>query len=744
MDIQLAQERFTNVTLKYRMCAVLALVLSFPLTKLPPSLIEKILESLAKNKEIAESAQAKKARDSICVVSKKCRNQDRCIKRSLATFFMLLIQGKKCSWCTGYTMNPFRSHAWIEVAGIPVGEPAEIENYTKVIKTTDIEAKDLKVKNEESNEKIVNDDSLITRVKLRDLFSLVSDRKKELVFIIILGIISSVLTLLQPEVMSNLVSGLNSELLNNVNFYLLIAIILFSTILTTFQYYILQSISEQAVFKSRENLINHILQLPIMNYSKWSSGDLLSRINGDTAKLRVGIIQLSVCITSGIVLSIGSAIGLFLRDVTLFAITLCTIIVSFVCIFVFSTFIQKASYNAQKGLGQLAGIVNRSLNGIRTIRSTNETQNEIKKSVGEAENLKKLGIKLAKYQSVMTPISNLGLQATGLVIIGIGGYRVSYGLMSIADLTAFVLLLYIAISPFQQIFSAISTAADTLGALARIKEITNLPTEDQYDIVLNEKNIKNNSAITFENVTFSYDKAILGKSNENDESNTILKDISFEISNGECVAIVGPSGAGKSTILQLIERFYELNQGTICINGFDYHLISREELRSQITYVEQNAPLLYGTIYENLTLGNEKVDENDCKIALEKVNLSYLIDRSPQGLHSVVGESGVGLSGGERQRLAMARALLSKANIILLDELTSNLDSINEKIIKKVVNELRGKKTIIIVAHRLSTTIDSDTIYVLEHGRIVGKGTHLELLNTVPLYKELAKEQMLI
>lgn len=744
MDIKLAQEKFINVTFKYKMCAVLALVLSFPLTKLPPSLIEKILESLAKHKNIAEIEQAKKARDSICAVSKKCRNQDRCIKRSLATFFMLYIQGKMCSWCTGYAMNPFRSHAWVEVSGIPVGEPVEIVNYTKVIKTLDIESTDLRVKNLDSNESTVHDDLLVTRVKLRELFSLVSDKKREFAVIIILGIISSMLTLFQPEIMSSLVSGINNKLLINSNFYLLIVVILVSTILNSLQYYILQGISEQAVFKSRENLINHILQLPIMNYSKWSSGDLLSRINGDTAKIRVGIIQLSVCITSGMVLSIGSAIGLFLRDSMLFTITFCTIIVSFVCIVIFSTFIQKASYNAQKGLGQLTSIVNRSLYGIRTIRSTNETQNEIKKSIEEAENLRKLGIKLAKYQSIMTPISNLGLQITGLVIIGIGGYRVSHGLMSIADLTAFVLLLYIAISPFQQIFSTISTAADTLGALARIKEITNLPTEDQYDIVIDEKNKKNNSSITFENVTFSYEKFTLGKSNKKDESNTILKNISFEILNGECVAIVGPSGAGKSTILQLIERFYELNQGTICINGFDYHLISRKELRSQITYVEQNAPLLYGTIYENLTLGNEEVDENDCKIALEKVNLSYLIDRSPQGLHSIVGENGVGLSGGERQRLAMARALLSKANIILLDELTSNLDSINEKIIKKVVNELRGQKTIIIVAHRLSTTIDSDTIYVLEHGRIVGKGTHSELLNTVPLYKELAKEQMLI
>ena len=208
--------------------------------------------------------------------------------------------------------------------------------------------------------------------------------------------------------------------------------------------------------------------------------------------------------------------------------------------------------------------------------------------------------------------------------------------------------------------------------------------------------------------------------------------------------LTGMSGAGKSTVLQLIERFYELNNGTICVYGKDYHTMSREELRSKITYIEQNAPLLSGTIYDNLKVGNNNVTEEKCMEALEKVNLSYLVTNRSKGLYSVIDENGTGLSGGEKQRLAMARALLSDTDIIILDELTSNLDSINERIIKDVVEELRGTKTIIMVAHRLSTTMNADNIYVLEHGRIVGKGNHDELIKTVPLYYELAKEQMLV
>ncbi|XVG95396.1 ABC transporter ATP-binding protein [Eubacteriales bacterium KG125] len=320
------------------------------------------------------------------------------------------------------------------------------------------------------------------------------------------------------------------------------------------------------------------------------------------------------------------------------------------------------------------------------------------------------------------------------------------GAMSIANLTSFILLLYIAITPIQQIFSAMSTVAESLGAMGRIKEIMELPLENQYDIIKSNitKNKLNSEIISFNNVTFSYDKYILGKSEDDQEIEPILKDICFSINKGECVSIVGPSGAGKSRILQLMERFYELKRGNIYIEGIDYQLVSREEIRSKIAYVEQNAPLIYGTIYENLLLGNNNVTRESCEEALKKANLEYLISRNKLGLDAPVGENGISLSGGERQRLAMARAILSDAEIVLLDELTSNLDSINEKILKGVVNEIRGKKTVIIVAHRLSTVLDSDIIYVLEHGRIVGKGTHDELLNTIPLYKELAKEQMLI
>ena len=745
MDLQLTKERYVHVGFKLRFLASLALLISAPFILFSPEKIEKLLISITKKKELASLTQAENARGAICFVSKKCRNQDRCLKRSIATTMLLALQGKRVSWCSGYCMDPFRAHAWIEVYGRPVGEPKEVRSFVKVIKTPD-ETEIPKDFEMEDNEKKLDDiqNNNEVHVKIRDLFALIADKKAYFVLVMFLGIAASICTLIQPNLLSDIINNVGSGITKSPKLYALIGVILASTIITTLQYYILQLISEEAVFRSRKDLISHIFQLPIANYSKWSSGDLISRMTGDTAKIRAGIIQTTVALSSGLLLAIGASIGLLLKDVTLFLVTMISIIASFILIALMSVIIQRASYDAQKSMGKLSGKLGQSIRGIRTIRSTNETKNEMEKTIDEAENVRSLSLKLAKYQALMTPVSNLGLQICGMAVIGIGGWRVTNGLMTIADLTSFVLLLYIAIAPFQQIFTTLSTLADSIGSLKRIKEINSMPLEDQFDIVVDNKKMSNDYAISFENVTFSYVQHILGQETEEFDENIILRDVSFSINNGECVAIVGPSGAGKSTVLQLIERFYDLNNGTICVCGQDYHTMSREELRNKITYIEQNAPLLSGTIYDNLKIGNKNVTEEKCMEALEKVNLSYLVTQRSKGLYSVIDENGTGLSGGEKQRLAMARALLSDSDIIILDELTSNLDSINERIIKEVVDELRGKKTIIMVAHRLSTTMNADNIYVLEHGRIVGKGNHDELINTVPLYYELAKEQLLV
>lgn len=233
-----------------------------------------------------------------------------------------------------------------------------------------------------------------------------------------------------------------------------------------------------------------------------------------------------------------------------------------------STIIQKASFDVQKHTSKLSSLLTRDLLGIRTIRAFNKTECELDKTNYEINSIKELGLKLSKVQALLTPISNLGIQFSLMIVIGVGSYRVFNNLMDISDLTAFILL-YMAIGPFSQIFTSISGISESLGALSRIQEVVNLPVERDYDIDLYERFQSNEGAIiTFKNVYFTYSKKFhLEKRNVITEY--ILNNISFDVYRGEYIAIVGPSGAGKSTILQILERFYEIDLGSILVDGVE-------------------------------------------------------------------------------------------------------------------------------------------------------------------------------
>jgi ATP-binding cassette subfamily B protein len=222
-----------------------------------------------------------------------------------------------------------------------------------------------------------------------------------------------------------------------------------------------------------------------------------------------------------------------------------------------------------------------------------------------------------------------------------------------------------------------------------------------------------------------------------------LHDVNFGAARGKRTALVGPSGAGKSTILALIERFYDPDAGVVRLGGVDIRALDRAELRAQIGYVEQDAPVLAGSIRQNLTLATPDATDAQCVDVLHAVNLTEVLERNPLGLDAPVGEGGVMLSGGERQRLAIARALLAAPPILLLDESTSSLDGLNEQLMREAIDAVAENRTLLVIAHRLSTVIDSDHIVVLDHGRVVGTGTHSELVASTPLYKELAQHQLL-
>jgi ATP-binding cassette subfamily B protein len=382
--------------------------------------------------------------------------------------------------------------------------------------------------------------------------------------------------------------------------------------------------------------------------------------------------------------------------------------------------------------------------------------------------------------ALIVPIAGIALQLSLLVVLGVGGLRVASGAITVAALVTFVMFLFLLIAPLGSTFGAITSVNQALGALGRIQEILDLPSETQGDAALASR-VRDaddrragapGAAIEFRDVHFRYPDAVVaarrtaesealavlenahvdGYSISGTDLDTgptpvageVLRGVSFTVPRGARVALVGPSGAGKSTTLALIERFYDPSDGAVLIDGEDARTLDREVLRARLGYVEQDAPTLAGTIAENLRLASPEASDDDCERVLRAVNLGEVLERSPLGVDAPVGESGVMLSGGERQRLAIARALLAAPPILLLDESTSSLDGLNEQRMRDAIDAVATDRTLVVIAHRLSTVVDSDHIVVMDHGRVVGQGTHSDLVDSTPLYRDLARHQLLV
>ena len=571
-----------------------------------------------------------------------------------------------------------------------------------------------------------------TRVGLTDLLPYLRPHRRTLVVVAALAVLGSSLALASPLLTREVLDGVREQRPTGTAVLLLLACVVGGALVGGVERYLLQRTAEGVVLGARTRLATHLLRLPVAEHDARRSGDLLSRVGADTTQLHAAVTSGLFQLVTGAAIVTGAVVAMLLLDPALLAVTLLSVAVAIGLVVAVSKRVRLLSTQAQARVGDMTAAVERSLGAVRTIRASSAEDRETGTVVESASAAYDAGLAAARLSALVSPASSLAVQGSFLLVLALGGARVARGELTVADLVAFVLYLFLLVLPLAQALQAWTTLQTGLGALQRIEEVLRLPAEDSgrsVPVVLD----LSAPLLELRDVDFAYATGP-----------PVLSGVTFSVPRGTRTALVGPSGAGKSTVLALVERFYDVTAGSVLLGGADVRALPRTQLRGALGYVEQEAPALAGSLRDNLRLAAPGATDAEVLAVVDAVNLRELVERAPEGLDSEVGDGGVLLSGGERQRLAIARSLLSAPPLLLLDEPTSNLDSRNEAALRAAVDAVARDRTLLVVAHRLSTVVDADQIVVLDAGRVVAVGRHDELVSTSPLYRELAAHQLLV
>ncbi|MEV7612660.1 ABC transporter ATP-binding protein [Streptomyces sp. NPDC089799] len=516
---------------------------------------------------------------------------------------------------------------------------------------------------------------------------------------------------------------------------LLTALVVLATVIDALGAYVLERTGESVVLAARRSLVGRLMRLRLPEVERSQPGDLMSRVTADTTLLRAVTTKSVVSAATGGITFLATVALMAAMDPVLLGVTLGVIVLVGGATGVVYPKIAKASERAQEAVGEISTVLERAFGAFRTIKASGAEARETERVEAAAEDAWRHGVTSAKWQAVAGPSIGLSVQVSFLAVLGIGGARVASGTISVSTLIAFLLFLFYLIEPISKLAEAASQYQVGSAALARITEAEELETEPVGGAAgpVPDAGPRVPASVSFRDVRFGYGPDLP----------PVHHGVSFEVPGAGMTAFVGPSGAGKTTVFGLIERFYEATGGAVLVDGRDVRDWPLTELRATIGYVEQDAPVLAGTLRENLLMGAPHATEEEIADVLRRSRLDGLVGRLPDGLDTRVGHRGSTLSGGERQRVAIARALLRKPRLLLLDEATSQLDAVNELALRDVVAEAARDTTVLVVAHRLSTVTLADRIVVMEAGRVRATGTHEELVAGDPLYGELAATQFL-
>lgn len=553
--------------------------------------------------------------------------------------------------------------------------------------------------------------------------------------IAVLGLIgAAVLNLVTPSIIQQLTRALQTPDSMTVNTLITFVVILVAAyLLRAVCRFVAMSISHLAAWRFVADLTFEIYDrlqaLSLRYYQDKQTGQLMSRMVNDTRQIEVLVAHALPDLFSSLLVIVGVMIMLLTVNVPLALLTLAPVPLIIFVSTLFSKKVAPMFRINQEVLGDINGVLQDNLSGMKEIQAFGQEEYEHKRLDFFRRRYAEVNIRANFANGLFHPGVEFLTSLGTVVVVGVGGYLGMMGRMDIADVVAFLMYLSLFYQPLTTLARLVEDVQTAFAGAIRVFDILDAESEvrEAPDAVAVPKG---KGEIEFDNVSFAYDP-----------KEPVLKEVSFKANPGEMIALVGPTGVGKTTVVSLLERFYDPQQGVIRVDGRDIRTMTLHSLRDQISMVLQDVFLFNGTIAENIAYGAHEATREQIIEAAKAARADGFIQEMPEGYDTVVGERGVRLSGGQKQRIAIARAVLRDAPILVLDEATSAVDTETEAEIQAAIEQLSGKRTMIVIAHRLSTVIRADQILVLENGRIVERGRHADLIQQDGLYSKLSRVQ---